>query len=183
MQIRCPQPIRDGIMQHEIERKFLLSQEQFDRLQFLSCAVLEITYEILQGYIVNKEDLDIRVRIDRRVGNKTRPPIAILAIKKPVDDSFLVRTEDQYEIPLENALDILDPLPKIYKTRYRFGEYTIDAFEKDLEGLFIVEKEYESVEDALNDPIPHWVGDEVTELGTYKNSNLVGKKFKNGLLI
>lgn len=170
----------NGVMMLEIERKFLLSKKQFDALQYQSSAILEETYYITQGYLVSEKDLTVRIRIDRRIGNKARPPVAILCIKKPVDGSHLVREEMEYEIPLKSAYGALDPLDRIYKTRYRFGEYTIDVFEDNLYGLIIAEKEYDSVEEAMQDEPPSWAGEEVTHDVKYFNSNLFGKKFING---
>ena len=48
----------------------------------------------------------------------------------------------------------------------------LDVFHKDLEGIVIVEVEFESVEDAQGFEAPDWFGEDVTMDGKYHNSFL-----------
>lgn len=164
----------------EIERKFLVTERAFEGLKFQSSDILEPLYRIKQGYLVNTPDVAIRVRIDERIGNKTRPPLGILCIKKPVDGSLLVRSEEEHDIGTDRTEYILECLETLEKTRWRFGPYVIDVYEGDLKGLYVAEREYPTVEEANADSPPHWIDSEVTGDVKYLNSNLIGKKFING---
>ena len=64
----------------------------------------------------------------------------------------------------------------IVKCRYRIpiGKYVaeVDKYLEDLEGLLVVEVEFNSLEDANNFEVPNWFGKEITEDLRYKNDNL-----------
>ncbi len=90
----------------------------------------------------------------------------------------LSRIEIERELSEEEAKSLLEEcneLP-VEKTRYRIpvGQFTAeyDVYRGKNEGLFVVEVEFPSVEDALAFDIPDWFGKEVTEDIYYKNATI-----------
>lgn len=163
----------------EIERKFLVTQESFNGLLERN---LRHNYNIQQGYILNTDEVCIRVRIEDHMVPGPDRIRAVLAVKKPVDDSYVVREEDQYDIHLEMAHHIMEGMSLIVKSRFEMDGYDIDVFQMALTGLIVAEKEYPSLEEANADSMPSWAYAEVTDDPAYTNNNLVGKEFVNGEL-
>ncbi len=144
----------------EIERKFLVRDDswraQTDAGVFYS-----------QGYLGSDPNSCIRVRIG---GER-----AWLNIKSA--QSAVRRLEYEYEIPLQDARDLLTNLcsaAPVEKTRYHVshGEHLweVDAFEGANAGLTVAEIE-------LNDEMerfarPAWLGEEVSDDPRYYNMNL-----------
>jgi len=91
----------------------------------------------------------------------------------------LIREEIEHEIDFL-TYNILSSLSKgriIKKTRYTImlekGIIAeLDAYHEELEGLFVIETEFSSIEEAENFKQPSWFGKEVTEDISYKNENL-----------
>lgn len=164
----------------EIERKFLVSRISFDKL--LSEQKLRHNYNITQGYLVNTDKVCVRVRIEDHMVPGPNRIRAVLAIKQNVGDSMLVRTEGQFDIPVETAHDILYSVQTLSKSRFEYDGYDVDAFLLDLTGLYVAEKEYPSEEAAHADTMPSWAYAEVTNDPAYTNNNLIGKEFVNGKL-
>jgi CYTH domain-containing protein len=143
----------------EIERKFLVQKN-------LWIPLMEgVLYR--QGYIYTQNGNTVRVRI---AGDK-----GYLTLKGKTKGS--VRSEFEYEIPLEEAGEMLDLLcdrPLIEKIRYKekIGELTweIDEFLGENEGLILGEVELESENQKVT--LPEWIGEEVTQYPRYYNSNL-----------
>ena len=150
----------------EIERKFLVVNNDY---RLLDEAVL---YK--QGYLNSDPDRTVRVRT---CGTK-----AYLTIKGRI--SGIQRSEYQYELPYEDAEDLLAILcekPLIEKSRYRV-EYEgfiweIDEFTGDNTGLTLAEIELDHEHQAF--PKPGWVGEEVSHDYRYLNSNLTKNPYKN----
>lgn len=143
----------------EIERKFLVTGEGWKQGARPS--------KMVQGYIPSGEGLAVRVRIEGDVAKFT------LKGKK----SDLVRLEYEYEIPMQDAQEILDELcsqPIIEKTRYykKVGQHTweIDVFEGENEGLVVAEIELSSVDEHFDKP--DWVGEDVSTVKEYRNNYL-----------
>ena len=86
-------------MAKEIERKFLV---EGDFMPFV-----ESSSRIAQGYIARSEELTVRVR--------TRDDKGYLTIKGRADEAGMRRDEWEYEIPVEEARELL-----------RFSRGTID---------------------------------------------------------
>lgn len=93
------------------------------------------------------------------------------------------RVEFEYEIPLDDANEILDRLakrPLIEKTRYRVDvsglTWEVDVFEGDNEGLVVAEVELRSEDEEVVKPA--WCGEEVTGDPRYYNASLVAHPFK-----
>ncbi len=92
------------------------------------------------------------------------------------------RAEYEYEIPVEDADEILDNQALgavVEKTRYRVDHagltWEVDVFEGANAGLAIAEVELPS--ETADVQMPEWVGDEVTDDDRYYNSNLVAHPY------
>jgi adenylate cyclase len=145
-------------MATEIERKFLFNPAKLPPLPE--------PFVIKQGYIP-AEGATVRVR--------TMNGKAFLTLKGKA--MRLTRSEFEYEIPLEDALEMLTELcapPLIEKRRYKLrceGHlWEIDFFEGENEGLFLAEVELEREDETVD--IPVWVTEEVTHDKRYYNANL-----------
>ncbi len=149
----------------EIEKKFLLAGNDWKE------HAEGASYR--QGYLSSAKERTVRVRTIRDKGFLTIKGISVGA----------TRLEYEYEIPFEEANELLDELcekPLIEKNRYKvnLGEHTweIDEFFGENEGLVVAEIELESEDQAFEKP--EWVGDEVTGDPRYFNSNLINNPFK-----
>jgi adenylate cyclase len=144
----------------EIERKFLVDHEKWNQLN-----KPEGTH-YRQGYILNNEQQTVRVRISDKQG--------FLNLKSNV--SRITRKEYEYDIPLEDGIEILDVFAKsgTEKIRYRIpfaGKvWEVDEFLGDNRGLIVAEIELKSEDEAFE--TPNWVTDEVTDDGRYTNASL-----------
>ena len=143
----------------EIERKYLVRKlpenlEQYNKK------------EIAQGYLC------------------TEP---VVRIRRSNDDYYMtykgdgLMVREEYNLPLtQEAYEHLRPKIDgllIAKTRYLIpldNKWTaeLDVFEEDLNGLVIVEVEFNTVEEANAFHAPDWFGEDVTNSGKYHNSYL-----------
>ena len=150
----------------EIERKFLVTSEGWK--EGADAGTL-----FRQGYILGSETASVRVRIE---GDTARLNIksATLGIR---------RSEYEYEIPLQDAIELLDTLcqqPLIEKTRYKVPYHghlwEIDVFAAENEGLIVAEVE---LRDEQEKPLlPDWIGKEVSDEPRYYNVCLVKHPYK-----
>ncbi len=143
----------------EIERKFLLKGDEWRSLADGK--------PYRQGYIRTNGENTVRVRV---AGDK-----GFLTIKGPVAGA--TRTEYEYEIPLQDALEMLERLcdkPYIEKIRHTVPVegfvWEIDEFQGANAGLVVAEVELDGEDQAFDKP--DWVGDEVTGDPRYYNGNL-----------
>ncbi len=147
-------------MGREIEKKFLIADNSWQGL---------VAGEVYcQGYLNSEKGRTVRVRI---IGDR-----GILTIKGPSEAG--ARPEYEYDIPLDDAREILDLLcykPLIEKIRYciPFAGFTweVDEFKGENEGLLMAEIELEFVGQEFAKPA--WIGREVTGDSRYYNANLV----------
>lgn len=145
----------------EIERKFLVDVKKLVKLK------LSGGERISQGYLSTEPNKIVRVRI-----RKNR---AFLTIKSA--NIGIVRQEFEYEIPVEDAEEILKlcapkTLTKVrYKIDYAGHTWEIDIFEGRHTGLILAEVEIDSLDEFVK--IPDWAGEEVSNNPRYFNSNLV----------
>lgn len=153
-------------MPKEIERKFLLKNDNW-KTQFTSRTIIK------QGYLNTQKERTVRVRI---FGTK-----GFLTIKgKTVG---MTRLEYEYEIPLQDATELLQlcEKPIIEKERFILPQgslkWEIDIFEGGNAGLQMAEIELTDENEKVE--IPDWVGEEVTMDGRYFNSSLVKNPFKD----
>ncbi len=150
----------------EIERKYLIDLEKI--------GTLENGIRIKQGYLSTNKDAVVRVRV--------KNDKAYLTIKG--SNSGIARLEFEYEIPLNEANEMLEKLcqkPVIDKTRYLIKHdihtWEVDIFYGDNEGLVVAEVELSSEDEHINLPI--WVKEEVSHDDRYFNSNLMKLPFKD----
>ena len=148
-------------MATETERKFLVKGE------FRHLAVRQIN--ITQSYLLKDPFKTIRLRI---TDDK-----AYLTIKTPLTQETIARKEWEYQIPPDDADEIIKIcLPgKVCKTRYIVPSgrhnFEVDVFHDKNEGLVIAEIELGSEDEQFD--APDWLGAEVTGNPAYYNSNLV----------
>jgi CYTH domain-containing protein len=144
-------------MAKEIERKFLVRNDRW-RSQ------ADMGTTMRQGYLAAMDDRTIRIRIAD--GRSAR-----LTIK--IGTGTLTRDEFEYEIPLEDAEEMMRAAigTVIAKTRYRVPGHAhtweIDVFAEPYDGLIVAEVEMQTETD---DPaLPDWLGAEVTNDRRYSN--------------
>ena len=150
----------------EIERKYLIDLEKI--------SPLENGIRIKQGYLSTNKNAVVRVRV--------KNDKAYLTIKG--SNSGIARLEFEYEIPLNEANEMLEKLcqkPVIDKTRYLINHenhtWEVDIFYGDNEGLVVAEVELSSEDEHIN--LPSWVKEEVSHDDRYFNSNLMKLPFKD----
>jgi CYTH domain-containing protein len=138
-------------MGKEIERKFLVNTEEF--------VAPALGDNIKQGYLATSPNVRVRIINDS----------AFLTIK---GSGTLVRSEFEYKIPQNDAIEILLMCHEIIiKTRYSIIfdgiKWEVDDFGS---GNLLAEVELKSENQEINLPI--WVGKEVTEDYRYQNSHI-----------
>ncbi|ANM08559.1 MULTISPECIES: CYTH domain-containing protein [unclassified Rhizobium] len=149
----------------EIERKFLVRNDSWR-------ARAGVSHVLQQGYL-SRGDNPVRVRlIDGRS--------ALLTIK--FHTMGLAKDEYEYEIPVEEARDLLRHATGhvIEKTRYRVlhegRHWEVDVFAGAYEGLTLAEIEMASEDDLP--ALPQWLGREVTGNKRYSNRAMAAASFK-----
>ncbi|MGN6639571.1 MAG: CYTH domain-containing protein [Mucilaginibacter sp.] len=151
----------------EIERKFLIDHDKWNKIE-----KPEGTH-YRQGYILADRGRTVRVRVSDKQG--------FLNLKSK--NSQVSRNEYEYEIPLQDGIEIL----KVFaasgteKIRYKIPvsgkEWEVDVFLGDNEGLIVAEIELESEDEEFEKP--DWVTNEVTDDGRYTNAALSTHPFKD----
>lgn len=147
------------MLQQEIERKFLVVGDSWrGRAEGVP---------FRQGYIARTSNRTVRIRLAGEKG--------ILNIK--FRSNGIARREFEYEIPANEAAELLAGLPSeeiIEKTRYTFEQagstWEVDEFHGANEGLIIAEIELKSEDQTF--ARPDWLGDEVSHISKYLNSEL-----------
>ncbi len=149
----------------EIERKFLVVNDKWR-------SNIQSKTRLKQGYLSNRGNASVRVRMG--AGR------AFLNIKSAT--LGVRRCEFEYEIPVEDAEDLLEQLamrPFIDKTRYKVacGSHTwdLDVFHGENDGLVVAEVELDSEDEAFE--MPDWAGEEVSGDPRYYNVCLVKHPF------
>lgn len=143
----------------EIEHKYLVINDSYKNMA-------KSHREIRQGYLNRKPERTVRVRTVGQSG--------YLTVKGK--NSGDTRLEFEYEIPLEDALKMLELCEPgiIVKTRYivDFGGMTweVDEYHGDREGLVVAEIELPY--SGYKYELPSFVGENVTGDSRYYNSNL-----------
>lgn len=150
----------------EIERKFLVNHENWTAVEKPNAEFYR------QGYLLTDPNKTIRVRATDTKG--------FMTIKGKSEGA--TRAEFEYEIPKEEAIQLLDMFAISDLTKYRykvvFAEklWEVDVFLGENEGLIVAEIELSS-EDELFE-LPDWAAEEVTGEKKYYNSNLSTLPFK-----
>ncbi|MFO7883482.1 MAG: CYTH domain-containing protein [Desulfobacteraceae bacterium] len=145
----------------ETEKKFLLRSDLWRQKAFKA-------EFITQGYLKNDKTGVVRIRTAGSKGYITVKGITCRAS----------RLEYEYEIPLNDAQDMLNLLcapPLVEKKRHfikhKDFQWTVDEFSGENNGLILAEIELETKDQPFEKP--EWLGREVTEDPRYFNSNLI----------
>lgn len=147
----------------EIERKFLVDHAKWNTL------IKPKPDYFIQGYLHSEPGKTIRVRATNQKG--------FITIKGKSSKDGLSRSEFEYEIPKQEALELLTTFTEktIEKNRYEIlfedNVWEVDVFEGSNNGLIVAEIELESAEQAFKKP--DWVREEVTSDFRYFNSALI----------
>ncbi|QXP63473.1 CYTH domain-containing protein [Polaribacter sp. R2A056_3_33] len=155
-------------MSLEIERKFLVKNDDFKRESFAQKS-------IKQGYLNSDKNRTVRVRIaDEK---------AFMTIKGKSNATGTTRFEWEKEIDKSEAESLLllcEP-SVIDKTRYliKVGDHTfeVDEFYGDNQGLTVAEVELNSETETFTKP--NWLDQEVTGDVKYYNSSISKHPFKD----
>lgn len=154
-------------MGKEIERKYLVDHNQWQKMQKPKGEFYR------QGYLLTDPNKTIRVRQTTGKGFLTIKGISVGA----------TRPEYEYEIPFEDAKELLDKfsISELTKTRYKIifenKVWEVDEFSGDNTGLIVAEIELTSEDESF--VIPGWIDKEVTGQEKYYNSNLSLEPYKN----
>ncbi len=149
----------------EIERKFLVDRELWNQ------EAPEGHTHIRQGYLLSQPGKSVRVRVAGSQG--------FITIKGK--GQGLSRPEYEYEIPLEEAQELIDHFADhvVEKVRhyvhYRDKVWEVDQFEGENAGLMVAEIELSSEGETFEKPA--WVDKEVTHDPKYLNAQLSQKPY------
>jgi adenylate cyclase len=142
----------------EIERKYLVSSQQWKT----GLSEADSSF-IQQGYLNADPDRVVRVRI--------RDTKAWITIKsRPVGIS---RTEFEYQIPIDDAKDLLKMclgnvlVKRRYEISYNGNLWEVDEFIGSHDGLVLAEIELKREDQKFEKP--DWLGEEVTHDSKFSN--------------
>ncbi|MES2111584.1 MAG: CYTH domain-containing protein [Bacteroidota bacterium] len=147
-------------MATEIERKFLVDKEEWQKTEKPEGMLYR------QGYLSTGNHPTIRVRV---AGAK-----AYITLKGR--NEGIARKEFEYEIPVAEAIEMLDnfALSEVEKIRYRVYHenklWEVDEFKGANAGLILAEIELQTENEAFN--LPGWLSVEVSFDTRYYNANL-----------
>jgi len=154
----------------EIERKFLLKNDEW-KMQVTETHVIKQGY--LQSGLDKSQKSSVRIRI-----SDDRANINIKSV-----DLTMVRQEFEYEIPLQDAEQMIRTLcgdVVVEKTRYHVPYashlWEVDVFEGENSGLRMAEVELGSIDEKFE--IPDWIGEEVTDDERYYNIYLLKQPYQ-----
>lgn len=143
--------------------------------------------EIERKYLVRKLPENLEQYNKKKIAQGYLCTEPVVRIRRSNDDYYMtykgdgLMVREEYNLPLtQEAYEHLHPKIDgllIAKTRYLIpldGKLTaeLDVFEEDLNGLVIVEVEFNTVEEANAFHAPDWFGEDVTNSGKYHNSYL-----------
>ena len=145
----------------EIERKFIIKSTDFKTFAYKK-------HFIKQGFLNSNKERVVRVRIKDESG--------FLTIKGKSNKAGTTRYEWEKEIDINEANELLNLCEEgvIEKHRYlvKVDNHTfeVDEFLGDNKGLLIAEVELKNEHETFTKP--DWLGEEVTGINKYYNSNL-----------
>ncbi len=151
----------------EIERKYLVVHDKWKQVE------KPVGEKYRQGYILTDPTKTIRVRQTSDKGFLTIKGFSVGAS----------RPEFEYEIPFEEAKELLDQfaVAELSKVRYKIKidnhVWEIDEFSGKNDGLIVAEIELSSEDEQFT--IPDWIDKEVTGEKKYYNSNLVFEPYED----
>lgn len=151
----------------EVERKFLVTSDIFKVQAFDQV-------RIVQGFLNRDPERTVRIRIRGEAG--------FLTIKGKSQDGGVSRFEWEKEIPVLEAYRLLKICESgtIEKVRYLVDGgshvFEVDVFHGENKGLIVAEVELEAANEEFQKP--EWLGEEVTGMNRYYNSELSKNPFK-----
>jgi adenylate cyclase len=150
-------------MAKEIERKYLVDESKWPKNGK--------QVKMKQAYLLTRPNIVIRVRINEYS--------AYLTIKgKPEGIS---RDEFEYEIPINDALQLMEMRTGAIVSKTRYIEYIdnkkweTDVFDDENQGLIVAEIELENENESVT--LPPWITHEVSTDERYYNFNLSKNPF------
>jgi len=152
----------------EIERKFLVSSEAFKK-------EAQKKTRIVQGFLNTHPARTVRIRI--------KGAQAFITVKGISDKAGVSRFEWEREISIEEAealLKLCEPgmIDKIrYEVLVRDHIFEVDEFFGNNEGLVVAEVELSEANEIFTKP--DWLGNEVTGITKYYNSQLSKHPFSS----
>jgi CYTH domain-containing protein len=152
----------------EIERKFLVSSDAFK-------GEAGVKSRIIQGFLNTDPERTVRIRVINDQG--------LITVKGLSSDDGLKRFEWEKEITKSDAMSLFEFCEHSIIDKVRFevicGEHTfeIDEFHGDNEGLTIAEIELEHEDEQFVKP--EWLGEEVTGITKYYNSQLSQRPYSS----
>lgn len=159
----------------EIEYKYLIDILEFKKEYEDISKLIQKKKDITQVYI--SMDTEVRLRKIEQDG-------LVETVQTIKSDGAVSREEIEFMVDEQIFNDIVKY--KLYKgdiiskTRFllNIGDYTaeLDIFKGPLEGLVLVEVEFDSMMAANNFKAPNWFGENVTYNKKYKNKNLALNK-------
>ena len=154
-------------MEHlEIERKFLVTSDAYQQEATSST-------RIAQGFLSTDPQRTVRVRI---MGNQ-----GFLTIKGASNASGTSRFEWETEITVAEATNLIDLCEDVILEKVRYTVplgnhvFEVDEFLGENKGLVVAEVELQHEDEFFKRP--SWLGEEVTGLKEYYNSQLSQKPF------
>lgn len=145
----------------EIERKFLVKSTDFKQQAF------QKNY-IKQGFLNSDKERVVRVRVKDNTG--------FLTIKGASNSNGTTRFEWEKEIDKNEANALFNLCEKGIIEKYRYlikidnHTFEVDEFLGNNNGLLVAEVELENENEHFTKP--EWLGEEVTGIPKYYNSNL-----------
>lgn len=143
--------------------------------------------EIERKYLVRKLPENLEQYNKKKIAQGYLCTEPVVRIRRSNDDYYMtykgdgLMVREEFNLPLtQEAYEHLRPKIDgllIAKTRYLIpldNKLTaeLDVFEEDLNGLVIVEVEFNTIEEANAFHAPDWFGEDVTNSGKYHNSYL-----------
>lgn len=162
------QTISKLIMAQEIERKFLVKNNDFKEESFNQT-------KIVQGFLSTVPERTVRIRIKGDQG--------FITVKGIGNESGASRFEWEKEISVQDAIDLLKISEPGVINKIRFnvksGNHTfeVDEFYGENKGLIIAEVELDAEDEEFIKP--KWLGEEVTGQVKYYNSMLMKNPYKD----
>lgn len=147
----------------EIEYKFLVDESQWNALDKPEPTL------IVQGFLSKTKECVVRVRIKGMKG--------FLTIKGKSEG--ISRTEFEYEIPVNEAEEMLELFTdkSIRKYRYEINVdghiWEVDEFKGKLDGLILAELEVSSEDEVFSRPA--WITEDVSTDPNYYNAVLIDR--------
>ncbi|MDR3695878.1 CYTH domain-containing protein [Mucilaginibacter sp.] len=150
----------------EIERKFLVDHEKWEEINKPD----GIHYR--QGYLVDEPGKTIRVRVAGKKG--------FITIKGSTRG--ITRKEFEYEIPVDEAVQLIDGFAGSEVEKIRYGItfegnlWEVDEFLGDNKDLIMAEIELKQEDEAFEKP--GWITREVSDDKRYYNSYLAKNPYR-----